>query len=54
MTSTALMFVHVENKKVEDRTHRDLRPAGVAAVKFEGHHVGLVVHFTFAALVIEV
>lgn len=36
------------------RTHRDHRPTGVAAVEAEGHHVGLLVHLTHAAVVIEV
>ena len=39
------------SKALEESTHHDLGPAGVAAVKAESHHVGLAVHVPFAALV---
>lgn len=48
------MLVLVESKRLEESAHQNLRPAGVAAVEAESHHVCLVVHETFAVLVIEV
>lgn len=35
-------------------THRDLCPAVIVKVKAEGHHVGLIVHVTFAGLIDQV
>lgn len=48
------IWLLVESKEVKERTHRDHRPTGVAAVEAEGHHVGLLVYLTRAGLVIEV
>lgn len=39
---------------LEDSTHHNLRPAGVAAVEAESHHVGLAVYVTCAVPVLEV
>jgi len=43
----------VERKEVDVRTHRDLRPTGVAAVKAESHHLALLVFLTLAGLINE-
>lgn len=43
-----------EGNQLEEGTHRNLRPTGVAAVEAELHHVGALVHVTFAVGVNEV
>lgn len=47
--NSTVVFFHLNN----EATYHDQCAAGTA-VEFKGHHVGLLVHLTFASWVIEV